>query len=70
MLSYRPTTKDDGYFLLLADPQIIDETEKHPAKTVVFVVDRSGSMSGEKIEQAKGAGCSLLRAKLAKRRSV
>jgi Ca-activated chloride channel family protein len=25
------------------------------AKTVVFVVDRSGSMSGEKIEQAKGA---------------
>lgn len=55
VLSYRPTTKDDGYFLLLADPQIIDESEKHPAKTVVFVVDRSGSMSGEKIEQAKGA---------------
>ena len=26
-----------------------------PKKTVVFVVDRSGSMSGEKIEQAKGA---------------
>ena len=24
-------------------------------KTVVFVVDRSGSMSGKKIEQAKGA---------------
>ena len=29
--------------------------DERPKKTVVFVVDRSGSMSGEKIEQAKGA---------------
>ena len=30
-------------------------TLQRPKKTVVFVLDRSGSMSGEKIEQAKGA---------------
>jgi Ca-activated chloride channel family protein len=55
VLSYRPSGKDDGYFLLLASPQIVDERDEPPAKNVVFVVDRSGSMSGEKIEQAKGA---------------
>ena len=31
------------------------DDDKPVPKTVVFVVDRSGSMSGEKIEQAKGA---------------
>jgi Ca-activated chloride channel homolog len=54
VLSYRPTTDHDGYFLLLASPQIKGGGE-HPAKTVLFVLDRSGSMSGKKIEQAKGA---------------
>jgi Ca-activated chloride channel family protein len=55
VLSYRPKDRDDGYFLLLAAPQIVGEDDEPTAKTVVFVVDRSGSMSGEKIEQAKGA---------------
>ena len=55
VLSYRPDLDEDGYFLLLATPKIKSEEEKLPAKTVVFVVDRSGSMSGKKIEQARGA---------------
>ncbi|NLS95109.1 MAG: VWA domain-containing protein [Planctomycetaceae bacterium] len=55
VLSYRPEGEEDGYFLLLATPKIESEDEKLPAKTVVFVVDRSGSMSGKKIEQARGA---------------
>ncbi|MCE9605935.1 MAG: VWA domain-containing protein [Planctomycetia bacterium] len=55
VLSYRPNTKDDGFFLLLANPQIEDADTERAAKTVVFVVDRSGSMSGEKINQAKNA---------------
>ncbi|MGI9456007.1 MAG: VIT domain-containing protein [Aeoliella sp.] len=55
VVSYRPDADDAGYFLLLASPSIKAADEKPPAKTVVFVVDRSGSMSGEKIEQAKGA---------------
>ena len=55
VVSYRPKSDDDGYFLLLASPEVKAADEKPVAKTVVFVVDRSGSMSGEKIEQAKGA---------------
>jgi Ca-activated chloride channel family protein len=55
VLSYRANTKDDGFYLLLANPQIEDGDTEKTAKTVVFVVDRSGSMSGEKIEQAKNA---------------
>lgn len=54
VLSYRPAGGDDGYFLLLTTPAIEPPAE-HAKKTVVFVVDRSGSMSGQKIEQAKGA---------------
>jgi Ca-activated chloride channel family protein len=46
---------EDGYFLLLLSPGIeIDEDDIKP-KDVTFVFDVSGSMSGEKIEQAKKA---------------
>ncbi|NQT37822.1 MAG: VWA domain-containing protein, partial [Planctomycetes bacterium] len=55
VLSYRPDNKEDGFFLLLASPQIKAADEKPAKKTVLFVVDRSGSMSGKKIEQARGA---------------
>jgi Ca-activated chloride channel family protein len=54
-ISYRPKADDDGYFLLLASPEVKADDDEPVAITVVFVVDRSGSMSGEKIEQAKGA---------------
>ncbi len=55
VVSYRPEGGEDGYFLLLATPQIEQKESERQAKTVVFVVDRSGSMSGEKMEQARGA---------------
>src|SRR4051794_17040159 len=55
VVSYRPKADDDGYFLMLASPEVKAADSKPTRKTVVFVVDRSGSMSGEKIEQAKGA---------------
>ncbi len=55
LVSYRPDDDQDGYFLLLASPEIKAADDQPVSKTVVFVVDRSGSMSGEKIEQAKGA---------------
>lgn len=45
---------EDGYFLLsllAAMPQ----NEKYVPKDMLFIFDKSGSMSGEKIEQAKGA---------------
>jgi Ca-activated chloride channel family protein len=55
VLSYRPDQGDDGYLMLLASPQIKAKQEERPKKTVIFVVDRSGSMSGKKIEQVREA---------------
>lgn len=55
VLSYRADTNDEGFFLLLASPEIKTEMAERPKKTVIFVLDRSGSMSGKKIEQAKEA---------------
>lgn len=56
LLSYRnPDDKEDGYFLLLASPEMKTDDAERPAKTVLFVVDKSGSMSGKKIEQAREA---------------
>ncbi len=55
VLSYRPSGGEDGYFLLLASPEVRKPDEKPRPKNVLFVLDRSGSMSGNKIEQAKGA---------------
>lgn len=55
VISYRPEKDKDGYFMLLASPEIKSAEETGLAKTIVFVVDRSGSMSGKKIDQAKDA---------------
>ncbi len=54
LLTYREAGQD-GYFILLASPRVeVDESRVLP-KDVVFVFDRSGSMSGEKIRQARQA---------------
>ncbi|HEM62055.1 MAG TPA: VWA domain-containing protein [Chloroflexi bacterium] len=54
LLSYRESG-EDGFFLLLVAPKVeVDETEV-VAKDVILVLDTSGSMEGEKIEQAKEA---------------
>jgi Ca-activated chloride channel family protein len=57
VLSYRPDkdTDKDGYFILLASPEIKQAGDERLKKTVVFVIDRSGSMSGKKIEQVRAA---------------
>ena len=55
VISYRPSDGDDGYFLLLASPQVKAADAKPLPKTVIFVLDRSGSMTGKKIEQARNA---------------
>ena len=53
LITYKPDS-DDGYFLLLAAPTVSNET-KPAAKDVVFVVDTSGSMAGQKLQQAQKA---------------
>jgi len=55
VVSYRPQQGKDGYFLLLVSPEIKQDADEIIKKNVVFVVDRSGSMSGKKIDQAKDA---------------
>ena len=55
VIAYKPKEGEDGFFLLLASPQVKAADAERPKKTVVFVLDRSGSMSGKKIEQAKSA---------------
>jgi Ca-activated chloride channel family protein len=55
VVSYRNDKDQDGYFLLLASPEIQAADQNRPPKTVVFVLDHSGSMTGKKIEQARAA---------------
>ena len=55
VLSYRPDDREDGYFLLMVSPTPRAEKVKILPKDLVIALDRSGSMSGNKIEQAKSS---------------
>lgn len=61
VLSYRPNEKEDGYFLLLASPDIKPTQPVHIERSLIFVCDRSGSMSGQKMDQMKEALKFLIR---------
>ena len=52
LLTYH-TGEKDGYFMLLASPRISIPKARIMPKQVVFVLDRTGSMQGEKIKQAR-----------------
>lgn len=52
MLTYKSGDRD-GYFMLLASPRVAVPRERILPKEIVFVLDRTGSMSGPKIEQAR-----------------
>ena len=45
----------DKYYMLLASPPYVSKKEKVLNKNLIFVLDSSGSMSGNKIVQAKDA---------------
>ncbi|MEK6302697.1 MAG: VIT domain-containing protein [Acidobacteriota bacterium] len=54
LLTHREPGKD-GYFLMLISPKSNIGDEERVSKDIVFVLDTSGSMSGEKIDKAKAA---------------
>ncbi|MEI8080138.1 MAG: VWA domain-containing protein, partial [bacterium] len=55
VLASRPEKGEDGYFMLLGNPTGSEVAAKPVARDVIFVLDTSGSMRGEKIEQARAA---------------
>ncbi len=54
VITHKPAA-EDGYFMLTVAPSIEEKPEEAQPKSIVFVMDTSGSMAGEKIDQAKGA---------------
>ena len=55
LLTYKPSAGEDGFFVLLAAPKVDTRASQVIAKDVIYVLDMSGSMQGEKIDQAKKA---------------
>jgi len=54
LLAYKESG-EDGFFMLLIAPKYETTSEDVIEKDVIFVLDKSGSMQGEKIDQAKNA---------------
>lgn len=56
LLTWWPADEDRGWFLLLATPAPPDgQARAAQPKQITFVVDTSGSMQGEKLEQVRAA---------------
>lgn len=58
VLTHRPSRDEDGFALVTVSPPAVRAAAT--PRDVAFVVDVSGSMSGEKMEQARAAGRQLL----------
>jgi Ca-activated chloride channel family protein len=57
VLAHRPERDEDGYFMLMIQPTFpeVSDADHKAGKNVVLVLDKSGSMRGEKIDQARRA---------------
>ncbi len=60
MASYRDKADEDGFFVLVAAPQLEAKKDEVVQKDYVFVLDVSGSMKGSKAAQAKEALSKIL----------
>lgn len=57
LVGYQGSSKEDGYFMLLLQPDLPEPTteDRQQGKRIVLVLDKSGSMKQEKIKQARAA---------------
>ncbi len=57
VVSHRPDRDQDGYFMLMIQPQFpeLPADYEKAGKNVILVMDKSGSMRGQKIDQARRA---------------
>lgn len=55
LLTHKPDPKKPGFFMLMAAPKAIFDTDEIQGKAITFVLDTSGSMTGVKMDQAKKA---------------
>ena len=55
LLTYRESADQDGFFMLLVQPPVEVPEEQIVPKDVIIVLDQSGSMDGNKWEQAREA---------------
>jgi Ca-activated chloride channel homolog len=55
MMSFMAPEEREGSFLMLINPSIKNSPQQRIAKDVIIAIDKSGSMSGQKMEQARKA---------------
>ncbi|MEE2938350.1 MAG: VIT domain-containing protein [Planctomycetota bacterium] len=57
LVTHRADSEKDGYFMLMVQPKFpeVPSAERRAGKNVILVMDKSGSMRGEKIDQARRA---------------
>lgn len=55
LLTYRESAREDGFFTLMITPPLQAEADRVIPKDVIIVLDQSGSMHGEKWDQAREA---------------
>lgn len=60
LLTYRESANSDGFFMLLVQPPISVPDEQILPKDVIVVLDQSGSMQGDKWDQARAAAAYVL----------
>ena len=55
LLTYRESANEDGFFMLLVQPPVTMPDNQAISKDVIIVLDQSGSMFGDKWDQARNA---------------
>jgi Ca-activated chloride channel family protein len=55
LLTYRESADQDGYFMLLVQPPVTPPAEAIVPRDLIIVLDQSGSMDGDKWQQAQQA---------------